>query len=45
VRQIVALKRVAEQILALAVFVEFPLRVDGHDVLDKIEVAERDSGL
>ena len=45
VRQIVALKRVAEQILALAVFVELPLGVDGHDVFDKVEVAERDSGL
>ena len=45
VRQIVALKRVAEQILALAVFVEFQLRVDGHDVFDKVEVSERDSGL
>ena len=45
VRQIVALKRVAEQILALAVFVELPLGIDGHDVLDKIEVSERDSGL
>ena len=41
VRQIIALECVAEQILALSVFVELPLGIDGHDVLDEIEVAER----
>ena len=43
--QPVALKRLAQQILALAVGVQLFGRVDAHDVTHKIQITERHAGL
>ena len=44
-RKPVALKGVAQQILALAVDVALLGRVDGHDILHEVQIAERHAGL
>ncbi len=43
-RQPVALKGLAQQVLALAVAVQLLFRVDGHDVAHKIQVAKGHAG-
>ena len=45
VRQPVALKGVAQQVLALAIDVALFGRVDGHDILHEVQIAERHAGL
>src|SRR5699024_12721867 len=41
---LVALKGLAQQVLALAVGVELARRVDGHDIAHKVQVAEGYAG-
>ena len=43
--QPVPLKSLAQQVLALAVGVQLLFGVDGHDILDKIQITERHAGL
>ena len=43
-REVIALERVAQEVFAFFVLVELHLRINGHDVFDEIEVAERNAG-